>query len=285
MRVYGMEKLTPQQRKEKIAFDSLKRSLPGLMYVKPLDTDGNSNAPDILAEFKSSKVAIEVTRVDRDKNSMKRIGFQKRLLETTQSMLRKQIASTEGICLQVNVCWNPHPTKIQKVQHHELADCLAGWVRRQVPSPLTDGFYLDDASDEGEILPDCLHKLISGITLAAYRVTNRPESGFEDDSHVDLCSDAGVLCKSCVSIREIEKAVEEKQKKITAYRKTFDGRIWLLLTCNFDDFRMPLDLLDSQLEITCDHGFDGLFLIDHLTDRMIEFLCPESEMHRIPSHK
>lgn len=272
-----MKHETPKQREECLAFECLQRNLQGLVFVEAMDRSGASSAPDILAEFHASKIAIEMTSVDRDHSRMAKASHQDRLLEETLTILREEIHHTNGMVLNVQVLWTAHHATISRKEIPEYARHLASWIMQRLPNPIPVGFFLDGLPDWDLNAPACLHEWISDLRIATYEVTDPREVDSPADSRVEICSAGGSPCRPGVSIAAIKQVIREKADKLAGYREHFDGPIWLLLHCNFTDFRMPLDCSEAMIEIACDHGFDRIFLIDHLTDYVIEIFRPKSE--------
>jgi len=117
--------MTQKQQLELHLFDEFRRLLPGLTFTRI--EQPKPPAPDILADFQSSRIGIEITRHIRQPEK-RRESEEERIIEVALGQYQATGKPTAG----VSVHWVTHEPR-RRSDRKPLSDALASVVAQNVP--------------------------------------------------------------------------------------------------------------------------------------------------------
>lgn len=229
----------PDKNSERHVMDILTEDLQERegLHLKPRE---ESESPDFLIKIKEDIIGVEVTDFSTHGNWFKSNSFLDAALDHGRQIFR----DNGGPALYVSVHFANQP---RNCQAEEIGKCLARVVQIMLEHNITDTFAYS-REDFCDLFSE--HGLLDYVLAIGFCSV---------DGEAELWQSPRAAWETLVSAEEVQKVIDEKNKKLADYRKNCKG-IWLAIHNRLEAGFYTIS--DEAIQFSYRHGFDRIFWIE-----------------------
>lgn len=235
----GDYNIMPDENSERLAMAILIGNLKEKEELN-LELIQKSESPDFLIKIKEDIIGVDVTDFSTQGNRFESNSFLDKALKCGKQIFR----DNGGPALNVSVHFSNQP---RNCQAEDIGECLARVVQIMLE---------DNVTDTSAYSRDDLFALFSEHGLLDYVFA----IGFcSVDEEAELWKSPGAAWEILVSVEEVQKVVDKKNKKLAGYRKNCNN-VWLAIHNRLEAGFYTIS--DEAKQFSYTHGFDRIFWIE-----------------------